>query len=61
MILHKPKSKSIAWSDLDADMYSTLSEDNCICSQCGQDHTPKPMGGSAILNMISFLDRKKIR
>lgn len=35
-------------------------DDNRLCPQCGQDHTYKPTGGSAILEMITFLDRRYI-
>jgi hypothetical protein len=31
-----------------------------LCPQCGQDHSHKLTGGSAIQEMISFLDRRYI-
>jgi hypothetical protein len=36
-------------------------DDDKLCPQCGQDHSCKLTGGSAILEMISFLDRRHIR
>jgi hypothetical protein len=36
-------------------------DDDNLCPQCGQDHSYKLTGSSAILEMISFLDRRYIR
>ncbi len=51
-ILHKPKNKSFVKN-------TKLNNSNMdkVCLQCGQNHNYKPTGGSAILEMISFLDR----
>ena len=57
LILYNPKNKSSAEKLLSADIYSISYDNDNICSQCGHDHSYKPTGGSAILDMISFLDR----
>lgn len=53
LILHKPKNKSSAGNTT----YSISCDNDNICSQCGHDHSHKATGGSAIQDMISFLDR----
>jgi hypothetical protein len=57
LVLHKPQNKSSAGNITDTDVYSIFHEIDTICPQCGHDHSYKPIGGRAILNMISFLDR----
>ena len=57
LILYKPKNKSSAGNGTDTDIYSISYEIDTICPQCGHDHSHMPIGGSAILDMISFLDR----
>lgn len=51
-LLDKPKIKSSAGT-----IYSISCDTDTICSQCGHDHSCKIMGGKAIQDMISFLDR----
>lgn len=53
LILHGPKNKSSAGNIA----YSVSHDNHNICSQCGHDHNYKPIGGNAIQEMISFLDR----
>lgn len=57
LVLHKPKNKSSAENTTDTDIYLILHEIDTICPQCGHDHSHKVTGGSAIQDMISFLDR----
>jgi hypothetical protein len=56
-ILYKPKIKSSVGNTTDIDVDSILCDIDTICSQCGHDHSCKMMGGKAIQDMISFLDR----
>lgn len=58
-ILCKPKIKSSAGDTINVGMYSILYDNNNICSQCGHDHSHKITGGSAIEDMISYLDRDR--
>lgn len=57
-ILYKPKNKSSAGNTIDTDIDLILCDADTICSQCGHDHSCKMMGGKAIQDMISFLDRR---
>jgi hypothetical protein len=57
LVLHKPQNKSSAGNTTDTDIYSMLHGISAICPQCGHDHSYKPIGGTIILDMISFLDR----
>jgi hypothetical protein len=57
LILYKPKNKSSAENTTNTDMYLISSDNDNICFQCGHDHSRKVTGGSAIQDMISFLDR----
>jgi hypothetical protein len=51
LILYKPKNKSSAGDG------SIPHDNDQVCSQCGQNHDHKLTGGSAIQDMISFLNR----
>lgn len=56
-ILYKPKIKSSVGNTVYTDIDSLSCDTDTICSQCGHDHSCKIMGGKAIQDMISFLDR----
>ena len=48
---------SLATNNLPPTSPENQSFDDELCPQCGQDHSCKLTGGSAILDMISFLDK----
>jgi hypothetical protein len=56
LILHRPKNKSSAENITNTGMYPISSDNDTICPQCGHDHSHRVTGGSAIQDMISFLD-----
>ena len=56
-ILYKPKNKSSAGNASKTEMYSIPCESDQVCSQCSYNHSHMLIGGRAILDMISFLDR----
>ena len=58
-IIHKPQNKSSAENTTSVDICLISYDNDKVCSQCGHDHSHKPIGGSAILGMISFLDRDR--
>jgi hypothetical protein len=59
LILYKPKNKSSAGDSSNTEKYLVPHDNDKdqVCSQCGQNHDYKLTGGSAIQDMISFLDR----
>lgn len=44
-------------SEQDQSSHEIYMDDDKLCPQCGQDHRYKTTAGSAIQEMISFLDR----
>ena len=56
-IIRKPKNKSSAENAMSIDICLISNDSDKVCSQCGHDHSSKVVGGSAIQDMIWFLDR----
>lgn len=57
LLIYKPKNKSSAGNASNTEMDSVPCDNDQVCSQCGHNHSHRLIGGRAILNMISFLDR----
>jgi hypothetical protein len=57
LLIYKPKNKSSAGNASNTEMYSIPCDSDQVCSQCGHNHSHMLIGGGAILDMISFLDR----
>jgi hypothetical protein len=57
LLIYKPKNKSSAGNASNTEMYSIPCDSDQVCSQCGHNHSHMLIGGRAILDMISFLDR----
>lgn len=54
---HQHKSFVGNTEQIDIDLIEWNDYNDNICPQCGHNHSHKPIGGSSIPNMISFLDR----
>jgi len=57
LFICKPKNKSSAGNASNTEMYSISCDSDQVCSQCGHNHSHMLIGGRAILDMISYLDR----